>query len=88
MGVEPTGAGVADARTVLKTFPPALWALWHLGGSPLDVSVAPIVGDTPWRKGLEALAIAGTAKSMGTHPRSSSVACRLATGRRQATTPG
>jgi hypothetical protein len=36
---------------------PALWALVREGGV-LEVSVAPVTGSTPWRKGLEAVAIA------------------------------
>jgi hypothetical protein len=37
---------------------PALWALRHATGCEFEVSVAPIEGSTPWRKGLEAVAIA------------------------------
>ena len=37
---------------------PALWALRHQTGEEFEVSVVPVEGTTPWRKGLEALAIA------------------------------
>jgi hypothetical protein len=37
---------------------PALWALYHQTGEAFEVSVVPVEGSTPWRKGLEALAIA------------------------------
>ncbi len=40
------------------TAAPALWALRHQTGEDFEASVAPVTGDTPWRKGLEALAIA------------------------------
>ena len=36
---------------------PALWALVQLGAT-LEVSIAPVEGTTPWRKGLEAVVIA------------------------------
>jgi hypothetical protein len=36
---------------------PALWALRQKTGCDFEVSVAEIVGDTPHRKGLEAVAI-------------------------------
>lgn len=39
------------------TAAPALWALRHGSGCEFEVSVAPIDGSTPWRKGTEALAI-------------------------------
>jgi len=40
------------------TAAPALWALRHeTTGCDFEVSVAPVVGSTPWRKGLETLAI-------------------------------
>jgi hypothetical protein len=39
------------------TLAPALWALRHATGCDFEVSVTPIEGSTPWRKGLEALAI-------------------------------
>ncbi len=37
---------------------PALWALYHQTGEDFEVSVVPVEGSTPWRKGLEALATA------------------------------
>ena len=37
---------------------PALWAIRQLTGAEYEVSVAPVAGTTPWRKGLEALAVA------------------------------
>ena len=40
------------------TAAPALWALRHSTGCDFEVSVSPVEGTTPWRKGLEALAIA------------------------------
>lgn len=40
------------------TAAPALWALRHATGCEFEVSVAPVEGSTPWRKGLEAVAIA------------------------------
>jgi hypothetical protein len=36
---------------------PALWALYQLHSQPFRVSVVPIEGLTPWRKGLECVAI-------------------------------
>jgi hypothetical protein len=36
---------------------PALWALRHKTGCAFEVSVAEVVGNTPWRKGLEAVTI-------------------------------
>lgn len=39
------------------TAAPALWALRHATGCDFEVSVTPVIGSTPWRKGLEALAI-------------------------------
>src|SRR6516164_8348507 len=40
------------------TAAPALWAIRQATGAEYEVSVAPVAGTTPWRKGLEALAIA------------------------------
>ena len=40
------------------TAAPALWALPHSTGCEFEVSVATVNGSTPWRKGLEAVAIA------------------------------
>jgi hypothetical protein len=37
---------------------PRLWALFHQTGEDFEVSVVPVEGSPPWRKGLEALAIA------------------------------
>jgi hypothetical protein len=37
---------------------PALWALYHQSGVDFEVCAVPVEGSTPWRKGLEALAIA------------------------------
>jgi hypothetical protein len=39
------------------TAAPALWALRHAEGCDFEVSVVPVEGSSPWRKGLEALAI-------------------------------
>lgn len=39
------------------TAAPALWALRHATGCDFEVSVVPVDGSTPWRKGMEALAI-------------------------------
>ena len=39
------------------TAAPALWALRHAENCDFEVSVTPVTGVTPWRKGLEALAI-------------------------------
>lgn len=39
------------------TAAPALWALRDETGCDFEVSVVPVTGSTPWRKGLEALAI-------------------------------
>ena len=39
------------------TAAPALWALRHATGCDFEISVVPVEGSTPWRKGLEALAI-------------------------------
>jgi hypothetical protein len=36
----------------------ALWALHHQTGVRFEVSAVPVEGSPPWRKGLEALAIA------------------------------
>jgi hypothetical protein len=37
---------------------PALWTLDHQTGVDFEVHVVPVEGSTPWRTGLEALAIA------------------------------
>lgn len=39
------------------TVAPALWALRHATDCEFEVSVAVVVGSTPWRKGMEAVAI-------------------------------
>jgi len=39
------------------TAAPALWALRHTDECDFEVSVTPMAGPTPWRKGFEALAI-------------------------------
>jgi hypothetical protein len=50
------------------TVGPALWALRHALGCSLEVSVAVIEGRTPWRKGLEAVAIALYRQQHGRSP--------------------
>src|SRR5215211_5229790 len=47
---------------------PALWALFHQTGEDFEVSVVPVEGSTPWRKGLEALAIALYRQEHGCSP--------------------
>jgi hypothetical protein len=47
---------------------PALWALFHQTGEDFEVSVVPVEGSTPWRKGLEALAIALYRQEHGRSP--------------------
>jgi hypothetical protein len=47
---------------------PALWALYHQTGEDFEVSVIPVAGSTPWRKGLEALAIALYRQEHGRSP--------------------
>lgn len=47
---------------------PALWALRQLTGEPFEVSVVPVEGLTPWRKGLEALAISLHRQEHGRSP--------------------
>lgn len=46
---------------------PALWALRQTGAD-LEVSVCPVEGSTPWRKGLEALAISLYRQEYGSSP--------------------
>jgi hypothetical protein len=46
----------------------ALWALYHQTGESFDASVVPVEGSTPWRKGLEALAIALYRQEHGRSP--------------------
>jgi hypothetical protein len=50
------------------TVGPALWALRHSSGSSFEVSVAVIEGTTPWRKGLEGVAIARYRQDHGASP--------------------
>ena len=67
---------------------PALWTLYHQTGEAFEASVVPVEGSTPWRKGLEALAIALYRQAHGAPRRWSSVACRLAMApRRHSTGP-
>ena len=47
---------------------PPLWALWHQTGEDFEVSVVPVEGSTPWRKGLEALATALYRQEHGRSP--------------------
>lgn len=47
---------------------PALWALRHATNAKFEVSVAPIEGSTPWRKGMEAVAIALYRQEHGRSP--------------------
>lgn len=47
---------------------PALWALRHATGCDFEVSVAPIAGSTPWRKGLECVAISLYRQGHGASP--------------------
>ena len=50
------------------TAAPALWALRHQSGCDFEVSVLPVQGSTPWRKGLEALAISLYRQAYGRSP--------------------
>ncbi len=47
---------------------PALWALRHATGCDFECSVVPIEGSTPWRKGMEAVAIALYRQAIGRSP--------------------
>jgi hypothetical protein len=47
---------------------PALRALHHQTGEDFEVSVVPVEGSTPWRKGLEALAISLYRQEHGRSP--------------------
>lgn len=47
---------------------PALWSLRHATNCDYECSVVPIEGDTPWRKGMEALAIALYRQEFGQSP--------------------
>ena len=50
------------------TAAPALWALRDQHGCHFEVSVAPVEGSTPWRKGLEALEISRYRQEQGRSP--------------------
>lgn len=50
------------------TAAPALWALRDETGCDFEVSVVPVTGSTPWRKGLEALAIGLYRQEYGQSP--------------------
>jgi len=50
------------------TAAPALWALRQSTGEEFEVSVVPVEGTTPWRMGLEALAIAVHRQEHGRSP--------------------
>lgn len=50
------------------TAAPALWALRHATGCDFEVAVVPVEGSTPWRKGLEALAISLYRQEHGCSP--------------------
>jgi hypothetical protein len=50
------------------TAAPALWALRRATGAVYEVSVAPVPGPVPWRKGLEALIIALHRQEFGRSP--------------------
>lgn len=47
---------------------PALWALRHATNCDFEVSVTPIEGSTPWRRGMEAVAIALYRQEHGRSP--------------------
>ena len=47
---------------------PALWALRQATGAPFEVGFCPVTGDTPWRKSLEAVAIARHRQRYGRSP--------------------
>ena len=47
---------------------PALWAIRHRTAEDFEVSVVPVVGTTPWRKGLECLAIGLHRREHGRSP--------------------
>jgi len=50
------------------TAAPGLWALRDLGQEDLIASLAVVVGDTPWRKGLECVALAEYRQRFGRSP--------------------
>jgi hypothetical protein len=47
---------------------PGLWALRHATGADFEASVTVVEGDTPWRKGLEALAVSLYRAEWGVSP--------------------
>lgn len=47
---------------------PALSALLYASGTPFEASFCPVTGDAPWRKGLEAIAIARHRQCYGRSP--------------------
>jgi hypothetical protein len=47
---------------------PALWALLQSTSTAFEASFCPVVGDTPWRKGLEAVAVARHHQQYGRSP--------------------
>ncbi len=47
---------------------PALWALRHSTGCDFEVAATPVAGTTPWRKGLEAVAIGLYRQERGASP--------------------
>ena len=61
-------SGEAMPYRAPHTAGPALWALSHQTGEDFEVSVVPVEGSTPWRKGLEALAIARYRQQHGRSP--------------------
>ena len=50
------------------TAAPALWALRQTAGVEFEVAAAPVPGSVPWRKGLEALAVALHRQEFGRSP--------------------
>jgi hypothetical protein len=50
------------------TAAPALWAIRQAAGVEYEVSVAPVPGPVPWRKGMEAAAIALHRQEFGRSP--------------------
>jgi hypothetical protein len=47
---------------------PALWALLQSTDTSFEASICPVVGDTPWRKALEAVAVARHRQRYGRSP--------------------
>lgn len=63
--------GIFDAEMPYRaphTAAPALWALRHKYGCTFEVSILPVKGSTPWRKGLEALAVSLYRYQVGRSP--------------------